>query len=62
METPILYNVNGACAALNVSRTTLYALMQRGAIKWVQMGTQRRIPAEEVQRIASEGVSVIRSK
>jgi excisionase family DNA binding protein len=52
-----LLSPNSAAATLDVSRSTIYNLMKIGRIKWVYVGADRRIPAEEVQRIASEGAS-----
>ena len=52
-----LLSPNSAAIALDVSRSTIYALMKIGRIKWVYVGADRRIPAEEIQRIASEGAS-----
>jgi len=46
-----------AAKALDVSRGTIYKLMKIGRIKWVYVGADRRIPAEEIKRIASEGAS-----
>lgn len=52
-----LYSPNSAAQALDISRSKLYALMKAGSIRYVQIGTDRRIPATEVDRIAAEGTS-----
>ncbi len=50
-----LYSPNSAARALDISRTKIYDLMKSGALRFVMIGSDRRIPAEEIQRIASEG-------
>lgn len=56
---PLLLSPNTAARMLDVSRSTVYALMKNGALAWVPFGADRRIPAEEVKRIAAEGVPAI---
>ena len=53
-----LFSPNSAAAALDVSRNTIYALMKSGSLKFVKIGADRRIPAEEIERIAGEGASI----
>jgi excisionase family DNA binding protein len=60
-NTPLLYKINEACAALAISRTAIYAMMKSGSLRYVQMGAERRIPAKEVLRIATEGVDHIKA-
>ena len=60
-ELPLLYTVGAACAALSISRTAIYEMMKSGALKFVPMGAERRIPRSEVERIASEGVDHIKA-
>jgi excisionase family DNA binding protein len=53
----LLYSPNSAAQALDCARSTIYAMMKIGRIKWVYVGADRRIPASEIQRIASEGAT-----
>jgi excisionase family DNA binding protein len=53
----LLYSPNAAAEALDVSRSFIYGLMKIGALSYVQVGADRRIPAEEVQRIAKTGTA-----
>lgn len=50
-----LYSPNSAARALDLSRSKVYDLMKSGALRYVQIGADRRIPASEIARIASEG-------
>jgi excisionase family DNA binding protein len=52
---PLLYSPNAAAHALNVSRSKIYELIKNGALSYVMIGADRRIPANEIQRIAAEG-------
>jgi len=52
-----LYSPNSAARALDISRAQIYLLMKRGSLRYVQVGADRRIPAEELERIAREGVA-----
>ncbi len=52
-----LYSPNSAARALDVSRSKVYDLMKCGALRFVMIGSDRRIPADEIQRIASEGAT-----
>lgn len=52
----LLYSVNSTAHALDCSRSILYDLMRAGLIKFVAFGNERRIPAEEVKRLATEGI------
>lgn len=54
----ILYSISEACAALSLSRSALYALMKRGDLRYVEIGTVRRIPRAELDRIVSEGAAI----
>ncbi|MFG1857021.1 helix-turn-helix domain-containing protein [Actinomadura geliboluensis] len=53
-----LYRVREAMALLSVSRTTLYALMDSGALRSVTVGRARRIPgtaiADYIARLEKE--------
>ena len=52
-----LYSPNSAAAALDLSRSKIYDLMKQGHLRFVLIGSDRRIPHTEIERIASEGAS-----
>jgi excisionase family DNA binding protein len=52
-----LYSPNSAARALDLSRSKIYDLMKSGTLRYVQIGSDRRIPAAEIARIAGEGTS-----
>lgn len=52
-----LYSPNSAAHALDVSRSKIYDLMKTGALRFVKIGANRRIPSDEIQRIATEGAA-----
>jgi excisionase family DNA binding protein len=52
-----LYSVNSAAHALDVSTGKVYNMLKSGDLKSVQVGADRRIPASEIERIATEGTS-----
>lgn len=58
---PVLLSPNSAARALDVSRSTIYGFMKRGQIKFVQVGSDRRIPVDEINRIAAEGIPKLKS-
>lgn len=51
-----LFSPNRAAEALDVSRSKIYDLMKRGALKYVLVDSDRRIPVSEIERIAAEGI------
>lgn len=51
-----LYSVNRTAETLDISRAKVYDLMKKGLLHYVMIGTDRRVPAEEIARIAAEGV------
>lgn len=53
-----LLSPNNAARALDISRSKIYELMKCGALGYVQIGADRRIPMEEVERLAKTGTSV----
>jgi len=53
----VLFSTTSAARALDISVSKLYQLMKDGHLKFVYIGAERRIPAAEIQRIASEGCS-----
>lgn len=56
-ENRKLYSPNSAAQALDISRSKVYDLMKSGALRFVLIGADRRIPADEIKRIASEGAT-----
>jgi excisionase family DNA binding protein len=56
---PLLLSPNNAARMLDVSRSTVYNLMHTGHLSWIKVGADRRIPIDEVKRIAAESVSTI---
>jgi excisionase family DNA binding protein len=52
-----LYSPNFAAKVLDISRSKIYDLMKSGALRYVTIGADRRIPADEIQRIATEGAT-----
>ncbi|WP_447803665.1 helix-turn-helix domain-containing protein [Pseudomonas serbica] len=57
-----LYSVNRAAETLDLSRSKLYELMKHGQLRFVMIGADRRIPADEIARIAAEGVTASKSE
>ena len=54
-EARKLFSPNSAARILDVSRSKIYDLMKSGHLHFVVVGCDRRIPASEIERIASEG-------
>ena len=52
-----LYSPNSAAQALDISRSKIYDLMKSGTLRFVMIGADRRIPIEEVERIAKAGTA-----
>ena len=50
-----LYSPNNAAKALDISRSKLYGMMKTGALRYVLIDSDRRIPADEIRRLANEG-------
>lgn len=46
-----------ACAALGISRSTIYALAAEGKIRLVHIGRRALVPESEIDRLASEGTA-----
>ncbi len=53
----LLLSPNSAARVLDISRSKIYDLMKCGALGYVQIGEDRRIPITEINRLASEGAS-----
>lgn len=54
-----LFSIEEACVALDIKRTTMHYLMTAKLIEYVQIGSHKKIPASELERISKEGISVI---
>jgi excisionase family DNA binding protein len=57
-DEKLLYTADNAANALDVSRCTIYRWMSSGHLKWVIIGTDRRIPATEIKRIVQHGLVI----
>lgn len=51
----LAYSVNGAAAALQCGRSTVYKLLREGRLKSVPFGDGQRITAESVADVAANG-------
>ena len=54
-----LYSPNSAAAVLDCSRSKIYDLMKQGTLPFVLIGSDRRITAEAVNRVAAEGAPTV---
>ncbi len=54
--TSLLLSPNSVAKALDISRSSVYALMRNGDLAWIPFGADRRIHISEVQRLATEGI------
>ena len=48
-DEPLLYTIPEAAAALRISRTKLYELLDSGDVESVYIGRSRKIPAEALR-------------
>jgi excisionase family DNA binding protein len=48
---PYAYRVLDACAALGISRTSLYELVKRGEIKLIKIAGRTLVPRSELERL-----------
>ncbi|MBR7830241.1 helix-turn-helix domain-containing protein [Actinospica sp. MGRD01-02] len=48
-DEPLLYTIHEAAAALRISRTKLYELLDSGDVESVYIGRSRKIPAEALR-------------
>jgi excisionase family DNA binding protein len=46
----LLLKVSEAAAALRISRSSLYRLLESGELAWVQIGASRRVTSAEIHR------------
>ena len=52
-----LLSPNNAARVLDISRSKIYGLMKCGALGYVQIGADRRIPIEDIERTARSGTT-----
>jgi excisionase family DNA binding protein len=45
------YRINEFCEAYRVSRSMVYVLMKSGKLRYVNFGTERRIPVEAAEAL-----------
>ncbi|ABE43266.1 helix-turn-helix domain-containing protein [Polaromonas sp. JS666] len=48
---------NAFAEAADVSRALVYELMKKGLLRYVFVGSDRRIPIEELERVRREGIA-----
>lgn len=48
----LAYTTAEAAALLGITRKTIYKLMERGELRTTKIGSCRRVPADEVRRLA----------
>jgi excisionase family DNA binding protein len=48
---PILVSVNGAAEALNLGRTSIYALINEGRLDTVKLGRRTLIRVDSIRRL-----------
>lgn len=51
-----LISVADACGFLGIKKSKLYDLMAAGELRWCQIGRARRIPRNELLRLAKESL------
>lgn len=61
-ETPVLLSPNSVAKLLDISRSSVYALMENGDVAWVPFGADRRIHASEIERLRKEGIPTTKVK
>lgn len=52
---PLLVSVAGAAEALNLGRTSVYALINDGRLETVKLGRRTLVRVESIKRLAAEG-------
>lgn len=60
--TPLLHQIPEVCRMLGIGRSMLYELIASGRLLVVKIGARTLVPADEVQRLASELVAKARAK
>jgi excisionase family DNA binding protein len=53
-QTPRLFTPNDAAHYLRVSRSTVYELMNRGDLRFITVGTRRRLVREDLDGFVNE--------
>lgn len=61
-QEKVLYSPTNAAHALDIARSRVYELMEAGLLAYVKYGSDRRIPASELHRLAKEGIPSIPKK
>lgn len=51
---PMALSINDACAALGISRSHIYVLMNRGDLRLVKLGRKSVVPRAEIRRLLGE--------
>jgi excisionase family DNA binding protein len=51
-----LLNIRQACDFLQVSRSSLYSLMESGALPYTKIARSRRVPKLALVRLATDGL------
>ena len=55
LDSPKARRIPDACAALGVSRSTIYKLEAQGKIKLVRIAGRTVVPESEIDRLARQG-------
>lgn len=56
---PLAVSPSTAARLLDIGRSSVYAHMAAGNLRFVHVGADRRIPIEEIRRIAREGLPAL---
>ena len=49
----LAYGVNEAAASLDLSRRSLYGLIEAGMLRTIKIGGRRLVPADELRRLCA---------
>jgi excisionase family DNA binding protein len=52
---PIVVSVNGAAEALNLGRTSIYALIKEGRLLTIKLGRRTLIKVDSIHALLSQG-------
>jgi excisionase family DNA binding protein len=55
------WSVREFAATTGISIDTCYRLLQRGEVRWVQLGGEKRIPNSELERLLAEAAAQVAS-
>ena len=61
-SAPRAVTVTRAAQLLSLGRTTLYCYVKAGHVRTISIGSDQRVPMEEVRRIAVEGLPPLSKK